>query len=268
MRVAVHLGDQEDLGRADQREIGGEAGGRLGRVVHAQATAAKVRGGRSAYGRQTCAAERAHVAAQAGELLQQRLDAAGRGERQPVGGGQPVEEVGSRRQGLGTQHRHLGCLRSGRFEQADDLARAAAHARHQDAPPRERLRIVPGELLAQPHHLPHHDERGRVQAGCAHAGVDVRESAGHDALAGGRPSLDHRGRRRGGASLGQQSLGDPRQVGQPHEEDQRVGSRGDAGPVDPRPRPGRVLVARDDGEARGVAAVRDRDARISGRGDR
>ena len=156
-------------------------------------------GGGRADGRQARAAQGAHVVAQAGELLQQRLDAAGRGEHQPVGGGQAVEQVGRRRQGLGAQHRHLGGLGAGRLEQAHDLAGAAAHARHQDAPPGERLRIVPGELLAQPHHLADDDQRRRMQAGGAHARVDVGQRAGHDALAGGRAALDHRGRRVGRA---------------------------------------------------------------------
>ena len=60
--------------------------------------------------------------------------------------------------------------------------------------------------LAQAHDLADHDERRRVQAGVAHARLDVGQRTGDHALAGRRAALDHGRRRLRRAALGDQAL--------------------------------------------------------------
>ena len=64
-----------------------------------------------------------------------------------------------------------------------------------------------------------------------------------------------------------QRLRDRRQGGGAHEHDDGVDGRGEAAPVDAAIGLVVVLVAGDDGEGRGEAAVGDRHAGVGGRGD-
>ena len=158
---------------------------------------------------------------------------------------------------------------SSRSRAARPLACARARVTATRAPV-ERPRLEPGELVAQRGDRADDGDRRRADRR-VRRGVARRSSASvatHGALAGQRAALDDRRRLVGRAPAGDELRGDPRQRGaRPCRRRACPGSAASAGQSSAVARLGRVLVAGDEGDGAGQVAVRDRDARVGGRGD-
>jgi hypothetical protein len=115
-------------------------------------------------------------------------------------------------------------------------------------------------LGAHPHDVADDDDRRRLDPALGSQAGDRRDGAHGGALVGLVAALDDRHRAGAGASVGDEQLGRPGQLGHAHEQDERVVASG---------RQDRDLVVTGhDGEAARDAAVGDRDARRSGHADR
>ena len=118
------------------------------------------------------------------------------------------------------------------------------------------------KLVVQRGDRPHERDGGRVGVLLA----ERRQRRAQHALIGQGAALDDRRRLAGIAAMGDELLGDARELAHAHVEDERAGEDGQRRPVDGRLRLRGVLVAGHEGHRAGHPALGDRDPRVGRRG--
>ena len=184
-----------------------------------------------------------HVADEFGKLAQflRRLDPDGR----------QLEDIGAE-------------LPQARGQAAGLLPRPRDH----DAPAKERARLEPIEPVAQTHHAADHRHRRRLKAGRHDLLRNVRECAPQRLLPAGRPPA-HQGdqgfRRR---AVFDELRGDHADPLDAHEHHFRSGRLRELRKIEGTLSFGGIFVPGENGELRGVIAMRHGNARVGRRGDR
>ena len=209
--------------------------------------------------------EEPRVLARLAHEVEPGLDGVAGGEGDPVVGAR-AQRLDGGAHGLGVgaagdldrgQQHGLGALRPQRLGEARGLP---PRARDQHAPARERAAQRRREALAQRDDLADDEQRRRLHPGVARRSRDLLQRRLDHALARRCRLDDQRARRRGRASALDQRAGDALKAADAHQHDERVGRRRQLRPAHLRGGLGGVLVAGDDSEAGGDAAVRHRDA--------
>jgi hypothetical protein len=190
----------------------------------------------------------------------------------PVGArhAQHVEpsEVGQPRvERLDPDRGRLDDARAQRAQPRRQRAGLCPRARHDHAAPGKRPGREPGELLVQPRDGAHDRDRRRAHLCLARARCDVGERSADHALVGERPALDDRHRFARRAPAVDEPLRDAVEPAHAHVEDERPRERGERRPVDLRLVLAGILVAGDEGDGRGHAALRHRDPGVGRRRD-
>ena len=218
--------------------------------------------------RKTHTVQRAQVAPEPVQRMHRRVHARRAGEHRPV--------VALRKRVRERLHVFPLCrldarcfdhLRAQRAQARRQRARPLARPGHDDRFAVQRQGREPVQPAAQRAHPPHNDERRAFQPRCAHLRREVGHGRDHLALRAARAVFDH-GRGHVGRDVRrEQAVHDLLERGQAHEEHQRAVQPHQTVKIDVQ-RLARAGVRGDDVHGRAEIAVRDRDARERGRGQR
>ena len=175
--------------------------------------------------------------------------------------------LGTGHERLDADRRHLDRRRAELAEARAQGARLGAGAGDDHGTSGERASGRPRDPPGERRGLTDHDHGRRTQPPGGHLTRDGGEGRREDLLLGKRAVSHDRDRLVGRTSCGHQRVGDAPEAPHRHEQHERSGHARQRRPVGLLAGLVRVLVAGDDREPGRDGAMRDRDARVGGRGD-